>query len=312
VQVANCYFWTALSGLIGARVLYVLTNWHELEGPLEVLDFRSGGLVAYGGFLGGLAGSLWYARRRGLAWLTWADAAVPSVAAGLALTRLGCYAFGCDFGKPLPAAAPSWLKALGTFPHWPDGTLPHASGAPAWVAHVNGRGLPYDSPASMAVHPTQLYESLLGAALLALLLWAWPRRRFQGELLLLFWLGYGVGRFLLELLRDDPERGAFGPLLSPLALIGVALLAFGGAYALGPARLQRQPRLRLAGLLGWPLGAAALYALLVSNEAAAAQLSTSQWVSVFSALVAGAAWTFVQRLSQAVGARPDSVPAPHP
>ena len=51
---ANCYFVTAIAALIGARVLYVLTNLAEFHDFLEMLAVRRGGLVAYGGFLGGL------------------------------------------------------------------------------------------------------------------------------------------------------------------------------------------------------------------------------------------------------------------
>ena len=110
---ANCYFITAIAALVGSRLLYLLTNWSEFHGLFDVLAVRRGGLVAYGGFIGGFAGSFWYLRRRGVALLPWADVAVPSLASGLLLTRIGCYLFGCDFGKPLAAARRAWLKRLG-------------------------------------------------------------------------------------------------------------------------------------------------------------------------------------------------------
>ena len=311
VQAANCYFWTALAGLLGARLLYVITNFHEFSQPLELFDFRSGGLVAYGGFLGGLAGSAVYARRRGLSWLGFCDAAVPSVAAGLGLTRIGCYAFGCDFGKPLSDGAPGWLRTLGTFPHWPEGTLAHGSGSPAWLSHVTSRGLPYESPSSLAVHPTQLYESLVGLSLLGMLLWLGPRRRFAGQLLLCFAFGYGVLRFWLELLRDDPERGAFGPFLPVAWLSVLALLGFGVAYCLGPARLARSREQRWIGLLVWPLLALGCWLWLGKSSLPSAQLSTSQWLALGSVVLAGVAWSAVERL-KAAGAPADNAPAPHP
>src|SRR5260221_581658 len=93
-----------------------------------------------------------------LALLPWADVAVPSLASGLLLTRIGCYLFGCDFGKPLGIGAPAWLKRLGTFPRWPSDLLDGA-GSPAWMQHVNERGLSITSRASLPVHPTELYES---------------------------------------------------------------------------------------------------------------------------------------------------------
>jgi phosphatidylglycerol:prolipoprotein diacylglycerol transferase len=57
------------------------------------------------------------------------------------------------------------------------------------------------------VHPTQLYEALLGACLLALAEWRGARRRFPGQVFLAVVLAYGAGRFFIDNLRDDPERG---------------------------------------------------------------------------------------------------------
>ncbi|MEO6602984.1 MAG: prolipoprotein diacylglyceryl transferase family protein, partial [Polyangiaceae bacterium] len=182
---ANTYFVTAIAALVGSRVLYVLTNLHEFHDLFDVLAVRRGGLVAYGGFLGGFLGSWGYLRRRGVALLPWGDIAVPSLACGLCLTRIGCYLFGCDFGKPLSAAAPGWLKRLGTFPRWPSDVLDGA-GSPAWLQHVDLRGLSVSSRVSLPVHPTELYESLVGALLLGMLWWLRARKRFDGELFFSF------------------------------------------------------------------------------------------------------------------------------
>src|SRR5688572_12592353 len=50
---ANGFIVTAVTAIIGSRVLYIATNLHEFDGPLDWFKFRTGGLVAYGGFLGG-------------------------------------------------------------------------------------------------------------------------------------------------------------------------------------------------------------------------------------------------------------------
>jgi phosphatidylglycerol:prolipoprotein diacylglycerol transferase len=124
------------------------------------------------------------------------------------ITRVGCYLFGCDFGQPLAATAPDFLKKLGSFPHWPEGTLDNnARGAPAWVHHHNQNLIPDDAPYSLPVHPTQIYESLVGAGLLVLLLVARGRQKFRGQIFLLFTFAYGVCRYLLEVLRDDTSAG---------------------------------------------------------------------------------------------------------
>ncbi len=289
---ANCYFVTAIAALIGSRVLYVLTNPGDFHGALDMLAVRRGGLVAYGGFLGGLLGSWGFLRWRNVALLPWADVAVPSLASGLMLTRIGCYLFGCDFGTPLPAAAPIWLKRLGTFPRWPSNVLDGA-GSPAWLQHVDLRGLSVSAHASLPVHPTELYESLAGAALLIL---TWQLRRaarFRGEIFLAFTIGYGYLRFVLEIVRDDSERGSFGPAAPEHVLIPLLLVLLATAFAYGPARSIGQPLARAAAIALSLCVACLAYLWLRPAPSAApsvVRLSTSQWISLTTALAASVAW----------------------
>ncbi len=289
---ANCYFVTAIAALVGARALYVLTNLQEFRDLWDVLAVRRGGLVAYGGFLGGFLGSACYLRRRGVALLPWADAAVPSLASGLLLTRIGCYLFGCDFGKPLSAAAPGWLKRLGTFPRWPSDVL-EGAGSPAWLQHVDQRGLSVSSQTSLPVHPTELYESLVGGLLL-LLLWRLSKaRRFSGESFFAFTFGYGYLRFLLELWRDDNERKSFGPALPEQLLVPALLLIFAAAFAYGPAQSVARLGLRRLAIAFGVLFAFGAYLVLRPPVHAATQLvslSTSQWISLLTALAVAFAW----------------------
>src|SRR5262249_53278657 len=202
------------------RVPYILTTRNESDSLGKLFALRQGGLVAYGGFLGGLAGSYFFLRRHKIPLLPWADVAVPSLASGLMITRIGCYLFGCDFGQPLKESAPAFLKKLGTFPHWPEGTLDSGRGSPAWAQHPSPDwaqvhpGFPRlteSSTASSPVHPTQLYESLVGVLLLVLLLWYRRKQKFRGEIFFLFAFAYGTARYLLEILRDDAERGSLPP-----------------------------------------------------------------------------------------------------
>ncbi len=236
---ANCYVVTALAALVGSRVLYAVTNPDEFKSFWDLFALRNGGLVAYGGFIGGLLGSWAFLAPKKIRLLAWADDAVPSLASGLLITRIGCYLFGCDFGKRLPDAAPHWLKTLGTFPHWAPGTLASGDGSPAFVRHLDiYRGTPAESEllrmnASFPVHPTQLYESLVGLLLLVLLLWQRKYTRFRGQVFFLFVFAYGSLRFLLELWRDDVERGSYGPTFDAHVYIPVCLLLFAIGFVFG-------------------------------------------------------------------------------
>lgn len=235
-RMADCYVFTAFAAIVGSRVLYIVTNLSEFPTLVSMLKIRSGGLVAYGGFLGGLLGSTIFLRYNGFRLLPWADAAVPSLGTGLGITRIGCYLYGCDFGRPLSPTAPGFLKKLGSFPHWPD-----SHGAPAWQQHVEHgfrvtrqvcentyhgtmrEGLchiPASTTHSVPVHPTQLYESLTGLTIFAILMFLWRRRKFEGQICLAFWILYGIARSALEIIRDDLERGAVGP-LSTSQFIGI-------------------------------------------------------------------------------------------
>ncbi|MBS2016396.1 MAG: prolipoprotein diacylglyceryl transferase [Deltaproteobacteria bacterium] len=300
---ANCYVVTAMAAIAGSRILYIVTNLDEFRvnthDPSSAIDFasffalRRGGLVAYGGFLGGYIGSWLFLQRHNLRLMPWADVAVPSLASGLLITRIGCYLFGCDFGKRLSDDAPAALKKLGTFPHWASGTLEGGDGAPAWVKHLDAAG--HGTPAhdelvkmnhSWPVHPTQIYESLVGLALLSLLLWQRKNQKFRGQIFFLFAFGYGYLRFLIEMLRDDSERGEFGTFPLHLFVPG-ALFLMGLAFAFGISLGITNARLRtVARVVAFVPPVVAYLALAPAKfrEVTVAHPSTSQWIGFLSAL----------------------------
>jgi phosphatidylglycerol:prolipoprotein diacylglycerol transferase len=231
-MLADLYLTTAITGLIGARALYVWTHGEEFASFGQWFDLRGGGLVAYGGFIGGFTGAAVHARIAKVSLLRIGDAATPAITLGVFFTRLGCYLYGCDFGTRLSETAPRWLAMLGRFPHW-DEAQHGLRGSPAYLHHVSVYGLPRDADFSFPVHPVQLYEGALGLALAFFAFKLFKRRAFDGQLFLGFTVVYGVSRFLLEYLRDDPERGEIvgfstsqfiSLLIVPMAAIGYSVL----------------------------------------------------------------------------------------
>jgi len=290
---ANCYVITALAALGGARLLYVITNPDEFKSIWDLFALRNGGLVAYGGFIGGLLGSWAYLAPKKIRLLAWADDAVPSLASGLLITRIGCYLFGCDFGTRLPDGAPHWLKTLGTFPHWAPGTLASGEGSPAYVRHLDlyrGSGLEQElikMNSSFPVHPTQIYESLVGLGLLVLLLWQRKYTRFRGQVFFLFVFAYGFVRFVLELWRDDVERGSYGPTLDRHIYVPFCMLLFSVAFAFGISLGITNRRARtVARVLAFVPPVIGYIAMKPASFAGTVpyQLSTSQLIGLFSAL----------------------------
>ena len=286
---ANCYVVTAIVAVIGSRVLYILTNLDEFKAFGDVFALRRGGLVAYGGFIGGLLGSWAFLSKNKLRLLPWADVAVPSLAAGLMITRIGCYLFGCDFGTRLPSTSPGWLQKLGTFPHWPDGTLENGPGSPAYVRSLelfHDKAVTLNS--SVPVHPTQIYESLCGLFLLVLLLWQRKNQKFRGQIFFLFVFGYGVLRFLLEIIRDDVERGTYGPVMAEHTLIPGALLLMSFGFVFGIALGIKDSTIRtVARVVAFvpPIAAYILLKPVSFGNSHSVQLSTSQWIALITALL---------------------------
>jgi phosphatidylglycerol:prolipoprotein diacylglycerol transferase len=290
---ANNYVVTAIAAVAGSRILYILTNLNEFDSLASMFAMRKGGLVAYGGFLGGLAGSYFFLRRHKIPLLPWADVAVPSLASGLMITRIGCYLFGCDFGQPLKESAPAWLKKLGTFPHWKEGTLDAGQGSPAWVQHVKERGLALTSEHSLPVHPTQIYESLVGLTLLGLLLWQRRHQKFRGQIFFLFAYAYGVARFLLEILRDDNERGSIPPALPEHVLLPLCLALFAVGWYVGFSNAIENVILRRVTQVIAFVPAIALYVAMKPETFATSantQLSTSQFIALTSGVAASFAF----------------------
>ena len=183
--------WIIIAGMLGARAMYVLTYWDDQYAgePLwQVLDFRRGGLVFYGGFIGAVLAVILYTRFHGKQPL-WkiADAFAPSIPLGHALGRLGCLMYGCCFGIEcdLPWAV--------QFP----------AHSPAFGVHAALGQVPGDAAHSLYVHPTQIYSALLNVALYGGLAWLYRRKRFDGQVFAVYLVGYSVNRFVVEFFRGD-------------------------------------------------------------------------------------------------------------
>jgi phosphatidylglycerol:prolipoprotein diacylglycerol transferase len=222
-QAASIYMWTAVWSIVGARVLYVITNLDTFDSPLDAFMVHKGGLVAYGGMIGGFFASWYGCRKRKIPLLKWADVSAPSVVLGTGITRIGCLLYGCDYGKRTDLA---WAL---TFP----------KNSPAWDDHVKTYQLAEDALRSFPVHPTQIYESVVGFALFGLLMYLRKVRRFSGLVFVGWVVGYGIMRPLIEILRDDDQRGAIGP-LSTSQFIGVTATLFGVALLVSLLRRHRE------------------------------------------------------------------------
>jgi len=177
-KVSDMAFYLIVSALIGARLLFILTEFHDfVDNPLEVFKIWKGGLVFYGGFIGALLAGIWYVKRNNMPLWKTADIIAPAIALGQSLGRIGCFSAGCCYGRE---ADVPWAVTF---------TDPNS------LARL---GVP--------LHPTQLYESALDLGIFLFLITLRKRKTFEGQLIWLYTLLYAVARLIVESFRDGSRN----------------------------------------------------------------------------------------------------------
>jgi len=208
-----------LSGLLGGRLLLVLVNvlsgiWKGGE-VFQARGLLSGG-VFYGGLIAGVLGTYLYSRWNGLPWWRFADPIMVGVPLGHAIGRIGCFFAGCCYGAPCDRP---WAVTF---------TSPDAHR----IAGV---------PLGVPLHPTQLYDAGAEFAIFGFLLWLYLRKRFDGQIFLLYFVLYACARLVIEHFRQDP-RGLWIGGLSTSQGVSLFLLAIAvPAYLLRRGRKAPRP-----------------------------------------------------------------------
>lgn len=198
--------------------------------------WEGGGLVFYGGVLFGLGSVVVYAWLSRIPLLPWLDLLSPSLMLGLAFGRLGCFLAGCCFGdicvspaQLAPLQDPLRAYQIHTLPALSGPGMPLAVQFPktsdAFRQHSRLGILDPDADRSQPVHPVQLYEALLAAALCWVLVRAARRQPGPGQIFCLLLASYAALRFGIEFLRADSRPAYLGLTLSQLISILSALAA---------------------------------------------------------------------------------------
>lgn len=197
-----------IGGVAGGKIYYA-----ALYGDWRLLFDRSG-LVFYGALLLGAVAVWWMARRRRLPFAGVADAGAPAVAVGYAIGRIGCFLVGDDYGRPTDLP---WGVGF------PEG-LPGPTTAGFLRAEYGLELAGVDAAELVAVHPTQLYETLAGLIAAAVGIWLIGRRPAPGTVALTVLPLLALERFGVEFLRLKDDRFVAGFTLAQV--ISVALLLF--------------------------------------------------------------------------------------
>ena len=211
-DLSNFIFLLMVSGVVGSRAAYVIEHWHAefAARPMDVIRVDQGGLMFYGGLILAIAVFfIWCTIKRERP-LALADLFCAVIPLGHACGRLGCFFYGCCYGRlsnsPFAVAFPRH--------------------SPAWYQQQHDGIIDSSANASLPVLPTQLFEAAALLALFAVLYVVYRRCRRHAAALYL--VGYGVIRFGLEYLRGDP-RAAVGP-FSISQTISIIMIALGAAF----------------------------------------------------------------------------------
>lgn len=202
--------------IIGARIYYVVFNWDDYKDDLlQILNFRAGGLAIYGGIIGAALTLAVYTRIKKLSFFSMADSGCLGLITGQIIGRWGNF-FNCEaFGGYTDSLFAMRIRRALVHENMVSQEL---------LNHLIVEG----GTEYIQVHPTFLYESVWNLCVLIFMLWYRKRKRFDGEMLFIYLLGYGLGRVWIEGLRTD-QLIFFGtgiPVSQALSLILVIISAF--------------------------------------------------------------------------------------
>lgn len=197
--------------IIGARLYYVIFSWdYYAANPAKIFALREGGLAIYGGIIGGVLTAIVYCKKKKVNFGLLADTVAPSLAFGQMLGRWGNFFNREAFGGFTDGLFAMRLQAA---------QVRAGDISQQVLEHMmNIGGVEY-----IQVHPTFLYESMWNLCLCLLLIWYRPKKKFDGQILGLYFLGYGLGRVWIEGLRTDQLM--IGPFAVSQLLSAVLIVA---------------------------------------------------------------------------------------
>jgi phosphatidylglycerol:prolipoprotein diacylglycerol transferase len=241
--VGNGMIIIAIAALIGGRLYHVIDQWALYQDDLlKIVLPPYTGLGVYGGIATGLVAVIVYSRIKGLPFWRWADIIAPALFAMQAVARWGNF-----FNQEL---------------YGPPTTLPW--GIPIDCGHrVVAEVVNYGCdvlPETTRFHPLFLYESLSGLLGAIVLIWLGFRSRDRlrpGDLVLVFFVWYGVVRFALETLRQDNWTFFGIPTAQVVSLLFIIPALVVLAWRHRPQHPDDEPPSRPAGTTWGALGRAA-------------------------------------------------------
>ncbi len=217
--------WGFVGALVGAKVFWIL-QFSEPRYLWGALFVWQGGMVYYGGLIGGVAGLALYVTLNRFPYWRTADVCAPYLALGQAITRVGCFLNGCCWG--VVAENLPWAVRFPRHSH-------------PFNRQVEEGLLEPSADVSLPTHPTQLYMAAGLLAIALILKVALSRKRpFDGTVALGYCFLYGILRFIVEFYRGDSARSVFGMTVSQaISLVFIVGSTVTFAVVMHRVRLRR-------------------------------------------------------------------------
>ena len=201
------FLWLVIPAIAGARIYYIIFNHERFIQPgkslgktiLDMVNIHNGGLAVYGGLIAGVLAGFIFAKKKRLNFPLFGDTIALGVVAAQILGRWGNFfnreCFGSYTASKFRMAIPVNYFSSGYFQ-----TLRNEG---IITSEMLSNQELVKGIACFTVHPTFLYEGLWNLALLIFLLLYRKRKKFDGELAMIYVAGYGLGRFWIEWMRTD-------------------------------------------------------------------------------------------------------------
>ncbi|MBP3809041.1 MAG: prolipoprotein diacylglyceryl transferase [Eubacterium sp.] len=201
------FLWLVIPAIAGARIYYIIFNHERFIQPgkslgktiLDMVNIHNGGLAVYGGLIAGVLAGFIFAKKKRLNFPLFGDTIALGVVAAQILGRWGNFfnreCFGSYTASKFRMAIPVNYFSSGYFQ-----TLRNEG---VITSEMLSNQELVKGIACFTVHPTFLYEGLWNLALLIFLLLYRKKKKFDGELAMLYVAGYGLGRFWIEWMRTD-------------------------------------------------------------------------------------------------------------
>jgi len=176
------------------RFYYLIFNWNNYSGQnffRVFFNIRDGGLAIYGGIIGSALAALIISRRKKIPFATIADTAAPSFLLGQVIGRFGNFFNREAFGGYTNNFFAMQIR------------VEDVRNSSVITDEIAENIVIFNGAQYYQVHPTFLYEATFNFILMCALLLYRPRKKFNGEIVLLYFLGYGIIRFFVESLRTD-------------------------------------------------------------------------------------------------------------